>query len=253
MVAEPTYRSLIFAALYVPQRPLSREEATTFYRRVAPLFPDIDFKYEEAVEGRPFAIRMREQLGKRSATILIDTPDNNTIRLLVEQAWPKSSEVACQSADAVKQAFAEIISSDVRLHLVEARVRSQVSVRGQGQALESLQFAIMGEKAERLKALGNLSFFGVKYEIAPTGKISDGLSSPAREVQIEPLREDGYFFYIDVMSKWGRQILQPGTDPSRMDFAQGPLDREELTPSRYLQNVIEYLENQVASFLEANQ
>ena len=242
-----TYRGFVCAALYAPAREVSRDEAMALYGNLSKVcFPQLTLKYTPAAEGKPFSVMMEESYGRRQNRVSLDV-HGGLLRLVVQLDCPESYDVGCRQADEVAAAFGGIIGKSALRTLVECRLRAQMPVKGKP-ALEALKFAIMGAEASRLEPVGPISHFGVNYEVAAAGEINNALSAPFRQVTLEPLREDKDFYYIEVMSNWGRQLLKPRG--GQLEVVPGPLSLEsELLLSKYLGEVKGYIENQIGSFL----
>jgi hypothetical protein len=254
------YRGAIFAALYTPPLLLTRDQATGFYSKVADrVFPRLELQYTPAEEGKPFKVVMKETgEGRRTDTLTVDIPvdiHQGSLRIMLNQTWPESFAVACRKADEVLDVFGESVErlGECEIVLVEVRLRAQVPIR-KGTSKGYLVSKMMGDRAVSLEELGNVSFFGVHYDVAPSeGVISGPLDSPGRQVTVEPLRQEEGALYMEVMSNWGRHAMRmiPGK-PGQAELVPGPLSVEGETPkpSAYLAEVRSYIEESLCPFLE---
>lgn len=250
------YRAAIFAALYTPALLLTRDQATGFYSKVADrMFPKLELQYTPAEEGKPFKVVMKETgEGRRMDTLTVDI-HQGSLRIMLDQTWPESFAVGCRKADEVLDVFGETVErfSECEIALVEVRLRAQVPI-GKSTGKGYLVSKMMGDRAGSLQELGNVSFFGVHYDVAPSeGVISGPLDSPGRQVTVEPLRQEEGALYIEVMSNWGRHAMRmiPGK-PGQAELVPGPLSVEGETPkpSAYLAEARSYIEESLCQFLE---
>jgi hypothetical protein len=174
---------------------------------------------------------------------------------MLDQTWPESFDVGCRKADEVLGVFGESVErlSECEIALVEVRLRAQVPI-GKGTSEGYLVSKMMGDRAGSLQQLGNVFFFGVRYEVAPSeGVISGPLDSPGRQVTVEPLRQEEGALYIEVMSNWGRSAMRPiPGKPGQAELIPGPLSLEGETPkpSAYMAEVRSYVEESLCPFLE---
>jgi hypothetical protein len=252
------YRAVIYAALYAPALRLTRDQATGFYSRLAErLFPKLSLQYMPAEEERSFRIVMEEKgEGGRRDTLTADI-HQGLFRLMLHQEWPDSFDIASRKADEVIGIFRESVATlgDCEAHLVEVRVRAQVPVQ-QKSAKDYLVSRLMRDQSRDLDVLGPVAFFGFRYDVGPQGVFSSPLDSPAREVLVEPLRQEQGFLYLEVMSNWGRSAIQPLPDkPDQAELVPGPLSAADQLPkpSQYLGEVGNYLEQVLCPFLEKAQ
>jgi len=250
------YRGAIFAALYTPALRLTRDQATRFYSKVADrVFPRLELRYTPAEEDKPFKVVMEEKAeGRRTDTLTVDTHEG-FLRIRLDQAWPDSFAVACRKADEVLDVFKESVETfdGCEIALVEVRLTAQVPI-GKGTSEGYLVSKMMGDRAGSLQELGNVSFFGVHYDVgAAEGAITGPLDSPGRRVVVEPLRQEEGFLYLEIMSNWGRTAIRmiPGK-PGQVEMIPGPLSSEAQTPkpSAYLDEVRTYIETSLCQFLE---
>ena len=248
--AHHIYRSLVFASLYGPPVPISRAQAATFNERIAAqLFPHATFKYNPPKEPRKldFKVEIQEKDGKRGNLVVVDIL-HGALRCLVQQDYPESFTVAAEKADCVHKVFAPLACNTLA-QVMEARVRVQVGT-GTRSAQEFMAENVLGQRKGLVDDLGNVAFWGVKYEIAPAGVPSGPLEAPAREVTIEPLREERTSVYIEVMSKWGRTMGKADPEhPGTVQVASGPLGMEVLKPSDYFGEIRSYLTGTVFNFV----
>ena len=192
--------------------------------------------------------------GRRTDTLTVDI-HQGFLRIMLEQTWPDSFAVACRKADEVLAVFKESVEGfdDCEISLVEVRLRAQVPI-GKGTSEDYLVSKMMGDRAGSLHELGNVSFFGVHYGVAPSeGVIIGPLDSPGREITVEPLRQEEGFLYLEVMSNWGRHAMRmiPGK-PGQAELIPGPLssEAEKPNPTAYLDEVRSYIEESLCPFLE---
>jgi len=250
------YRGAIFAALYTPALLLTREQATGFYSKVADrVFPKLELRYTPAEEEKPFKVVMQEKgEGRRTDTLTVDI-HQGSLRIMLDQIWPESFDVGCRKADEVLDVFGETVErfTECEIALAEVRLRAQVPI-GKGTSKGYLVSKILGDRAGSLEELGNVSFLGVHYDVAPSeGVISGPLDSPGRQVTVEPLRQEEGALYMEVMSNWGRHAMRmiPGK-PGQAELVPGPLsvEGEIPKPSAYLAEVRSYIEESLCPFLE---
>jgi hypothetical protein len=232
------------------------------------VFPRLELRYTPAEptlcvggaapaeEEKPFKVVMQEKgEGRRTDTLTVDI-HQGSLRIMLDQTWPESFDVGCRKADEVLNAFGESVErlSECEIALVEVRLRAQVPI-GKGTSEGYLVSKMMGDRAGSLQELGNVSFFGVHYEVAPSeGVISGPLDSPGRQVTVEPLRQEKGALYIEVMSNWGRSAMRliPGK-PGQAELIPGPLmslEGETPKPSAYMAEVRSYVEESLCPFLE---
>ena len=246
------YRSVLYAAVYTPPVRLTRDQAMGLYKKIAESgFPKLNLEYSPD----EFKITMEEKgEGRRIDKITVDIVQGR-LRLLIDQAWPESFGVACKKADQIVEVFGEIVS-ECEVQISEARVRSQVPV-GIASSKDYMISTIMPTASTRLRNLGQIAFLGLRLQTAPElVGLSSHLDAPAREVTIEPLRQEPGFLYLEVMSNWGRQALRPVPEkPGQAELVPGPLSllSEPLKPSQYLDEVKGYIEDNLCPFLEKSQ
>jgi len=192
--------------------------------------------------------------GRRTDTLTVDT-HQGSLRIMLDQTWPESFAVGCRKADEVLDAFKESVETfdGCEIALVEVRLRAQVPI-DKGTGKDYLVTKMLGERGRALQELGNVSFFGVHYEVAPSeGVINGPLDSPGRRVTVEPLRQEEGALYIEVMSNWGRHAMRmiPGK-PGQAELIPGPLssEAEKPKPTAYLNEVRSYIEELLCPFLE---
>jgi len=252
------YRGVIVAALYTPGLSLTREQATGFYSKVADrVFPRLELQYTPAEEEKPFKIVMQEKgEGRRTDTLIVDI-QAGSLRIMLDQTWPDSFGIACRKADEVFDVFKESVEGlgDCDVALVEVRLRAQVSI-GKDTGKEYLVSRMLGERCRDLNELGNVTFFGVHYEVRPAeGVMASHLDSPGRQVSVEPLKQEAGFLYLEVMSNWGRTAIRPVPGkPGQAELIPGPLslipEGQTPKPSAYLEEARSYVEKSICRFLE---
>lgn len=251
------YRALIHAMVYAPAQAIPRDQATNLYNALAEeVFPGLGFKYtpEDRTKGResPFRIEMVEEKRGERNVILLDVPEaggGKSLRVLVQQLWPESSNVACQRADAVYARIRDIVGSR-EMQLVETRIRAQVAT-GQKRAVEFVGASLSAGKREKLASLGNVSHLGLVYECEPAFPVTDALGGAKRIVKVEPLREEKGWLFLEVMSQWGRRAVRPAEgDTGQTLLVPGPLELEVCPPSRYIEDAMAYTEETLCPFLE---
>jgi hypothetical protein len=122
------YRAAIYAALYTPPMSISRQTATSLYNDLAERgFQKLGFEYTPPDEDKSFSILMVEKgEGRRADSIQIDILQGS-LRLLFNQTWPDSFDVACKKADQVALAITNVLTG-CQIRLIEARIRSQVAI-----------------------------------------------------------------------------------------------------------------------------
>ncbi len=245
------YRALIFAYLYGPPVPVTREEALRVFGSLSKsLCPTASFKYEpsEGENRLGFKVLISEKEGRRSCGITLDV-HMGALRMRVDQSYPSSFQDGCERADDIL-AVIRPLASQSEEQLVEVRVRAQTATN-KDSAQEFIAANLLGGNAARLHRLGHLGHFGIRYEIAPEQKADGPLDRPAREVVVEPLREEGSSLYVEVMSKWGRALLRASKGGAGHDIVPGgPLTYSVLKPSQYFGEVSEYVTGTLCPFLE---
>jgi hypothetical protein len=251
MLAETIkYRALIYAAIYAPSRPIPRKEATKLYNALAEsVFQNLSFKYTPEGEGTKFCVEMVEKQGRQDNRIVLDIQKPQSLRVLLHQAWPDSSRVACDNADEVFRHVKDL-ASNREMQMAEARVRAQVSP-SERPAIAFLGMNLLGEKARRLDTLGDVSHLGVRYDVQPDFPATHALGGALRNVTAETLGEDRDCLYLEVMSQWGRRGVQL-VDPEKREakLVPGPLEIQTQPPSKYLEEVMEYVAQRLCPFLE---
>ena len=251
------YRALIHAIVYAPAQAIPRDQATGLYNALAEeVFPGLGFKYtpEDRAKGResPFKIEMVEEKRGERNLVVIDVPGaggGQSLRVLVQQLWPESSNVACQRADAVYERIREVVGSR-EMQLAETRIRAQVAT-GQRRAVDFVAASLSGDKRAKLGSLGNVQHLGLAYECEPVFPVTEALGGAKRTVKAEPLREEKGWLYLEVMSQWGRRAVRPaGGDASQALVVPGPLELEVCQPSRYIEDTMAYTTETLCPFLE---
>lgn len=250
------YRAAIYAAVYTPPLRLTRDQAVGLYKAIADSgFASLALKYTPEENEKPFKIFMEEMgEGRRIDKVTVDIVQGR-LRLLIDQEWPDSFGVACKKADQIVEVFGEIVS-ECEVQISEARVRAQVPI-GISSSKDYMISTLMPTASTRLQNLGQIEFLGLRLQTAPElVGLSSHLCAPAREVTIEPLRQEPGFLYLEVMSNWGRQALRPVQGkPGQAELVPGPLAllSGPLKPSEYLGEVKEYMEDNLCPFLEKGQ
>jgi len=248
------YRGVIYANLFASPVSVSREQATKLYTSLATaLFPKLKLEYTPAEEDVPFKIVMKEEgQGRRADSITLDI-SNGQLRLLIDQKWPDSLGVACKRADQVWSIYRETIPEG-QVQLAEARLRAQLPIP-RPSAKDYLAEQLMGKAQANLSSLGNVSFVGMSYQVSPELEHAvSPLEGAAREVKIEPLRQEEGFLYVEVMSNWGRLAVKMSLDRSgEAQIVPGPLELEPETPApaKYIEEIRDYIAERICPFLEA--
>ena len=251
------YRALTHAMVYAPAQAVPRDEATGLYNALAEnVFPGLGFKYtpQDRTKGRESSFRaeMAEKKRGERNLVVLDVPKEaggQSLRVLIQQLWPESSNVACQRADAVYERICDVVGSR-EMQLAETRVRAQVAT-GQKGAVDFVATSLSGDKRAKLEGLGNVQHLGLAYECEPVFPVTEALGGAKRTVKIEPLREEKGWLYLEVMSQWGRRAVQPtGSDASQVRLVLGPLELEMCQPSRYIQDTMAYTAETLCPFLE---
>jgi hypothetical protein len=244
------YRSLIFSFVYGPPVPVTRKDASSFNESISELLPHASFKYSppKAPDNLDFKVEIQQQEGRRREMVLVDV-FQGALRFLGQQDFPESSTIAYERADEMHKAMSELASSTT-VQMVEVRIRAQLGTQ-KPSALKYLVESVLGEKAKRVSELGNVNLLGLKYEVSPKDGASSPLDAPARQVVIEPLRDEQSSLYVEVMSKWGRVRAtpvqgQPGTVRASPD---GPLNVGVLEPSKYFEEVSAYVSGSICGFV----
>lgn len=252
------YRAVIYGALYEPAFLLTRAHATHFFETLAErAFPKLNLQYNPAEEDKPFSMVMKEDgAGKRRDTVSLNV-FQGLLRVLVDQAWPDSFDVACRKAGEVVDALSESVPEleSRRRALIEVRLRAQVPVPiKRSTSVSFLAQSLMGNRGAKLESLGSVSLIGFRYEVSPaTGSISGPLDCPGRVVAIEPLRQEQGFLYLEVMSNWGSRAIRPSSESAgEVELVPGPLGMDSVIPgpSEYLHEAKRYTEEVVCPFLE---
>ena len=251
------YRAFVHAVVYSPGCLMPRPQATLLYNSLAErVFPGLGFRYtpqERAKGGASFKIEMVEEKQGEQNLVVLDVPDMagaRSLRVLIQQTWPESSYVASQRADAVYALVREALG-EREAQLAETRVRAQVAT-GRVDAFELMASSLSEEMRSRLPNLGNVQHLGLSYVCEPVFPVTDPLGGAKRTVNVEPLREEKGWLYLEVMSQWGLRAFQPPEDGSGApNVIPGPLEIETCAPSRYIEETMSYITGSVCPFLEA--
>lgn len=243
-------RSVTFAAVHAPIIKIERDHAKELWSGWTSIhhLENLSLEFSPATDKTPAKLTCKQADGRLKHGIAIDV-HNGGLRLLMDQSFPASLTVAGKLVDEVYKKAQSVVFKQTKVHLMEARIKASMPVSTNAPAMESLQFAFMGGRANALAQLGRLSHVGFNCEIQPgSDEPKDSLDEPIRQITIEPLRENSNYFYIEVMSNWGRQrtIVEDG----QVSAARGPLDLEENVPSVYIEEVLSYIEKHVAKLLE---
>ena len=249
------YRCLVYAFIYGPPVQITREQGSSLSDKIARDFlPRASFQYFPSSEPgkHDFKISIQEKDGRRSVAITVGLMQG-ALRFLVDQAWPESFKVACDTADGITRLFTPFVEGRTELQLAEARLRVQVGTETES-AQAFLLKALFSRRAQELSGLGNVAHFGIKYDVTPTPGPTGPLDAPFRQVAIEPLREEDTSLYVEAMSNWGRILAQavPGQPGAVKAVPSGPLTFGVRPPSEYLKDIEKYLVAKVYPFLRGD-
>jgi len=246
------FRDVIYASLLAPPISASREQATQLYTKLADaLFPKLKLEYTPE-QDVPFKIVMEEEGEARRRDCITVDICNHQLRLLVHQTWPDSFSLACKKADQVWAIFRDTVPGG-EVHLAEVRLRAQLPIPVPS-AKEYLTQRLLIDTKRDLPGLGNVSFLGIKFEVSPElEEPFSTLGSPARNVLIEPLRQEAGFLYLEVMSNWGRLALRMNPEtPGEAQIIPGPLRTSDVAATEYIGEVRDYISECICPFLEGN-
>ena len=254
------YRAALYAAIYAPPVKLTRDQATTLYKRLAnEIFPNLQLQYVPETETQPFRISMKEADGPRVDTVIVDVQPTSALRLLVRQDWPDAFAIACKKADTVREVFDDTVQQapiEAQIELTEARIRADVPVGGDS-AQKYLMARMMGEREHAPIGSGQLAHWGIHFEVRPSEPASEeSVAGPCRDVTVEPLRDDPTKLYLEVMSNWGRKAIRPHREKKgQLELVSGPLDVSGAVPqpSAHMEEVRSYIEKELCPFLEEGQ
>lgn len=256
MVPSITTRSVHFALLFGPPRMIQRAEASTVYDRVCERLHIDDFEFQytsaaEAPQSQGFSIRLRRREGRGSFGVVVDNPNiQHPVRLLVEYEWPPSPEHVLEQFDPAAEAVFSALpceSGDWQKVFAEVRLRAHTAVHKRT-ALEFLRHEFLQAPSAWVEDLGQpLAFIGCRFQTLSVGPFDEALSSPARELSLEVLREDPTCLYVELMTQWPQVPAVRGqnfVDPAKLRVFNEP-------PSRYVEAEYDFLTNSLQRLLGA--
>jgi hypothetical protein len=251
--------------LFGPPRIISRSEASRLYDCICNglRLDDFAFRYNAPAQAVApgsigFAIRLERKEGRGAFGITVDNPNiKNPVRLLLSYMWPPTVEhVKDQFDHAAAIVFNTLTGPWQKVH-AEVRLQAQSGAAGAG-ALEYLRGEFANARREWVGALGQpLTFMSLRFEIA-SAKPEHPLDAPARQLTIEPLREDARSLYFELVSQW-LQIPNVAVPPGEgIEAAQltGGIDMASLRPiesppSEYLQEAYTFLSERLQDLTRA--
>lgn len=259
MVPSLTTRSVHFAFLFGPPRVIQRTEASVLYDRVCEKLhiDDFEFQYTSARENAPsqgsqgFSIRLRRREGRGVFGVVVDNAKiDQPVRLLVEYEWPPSLPHVLEQFDpAVDAVFGALPCDAGEWQKVFAEVRLRAHARLQKRtSLEFLRSEFLHAPSTWIDDIGKpLAFIGCKFQALSTGPFDEPLSSPARELSVEVLREDPTCLYVELVTQWPQVPAVRGqafVDPTMLRAFNEP-------PSRYVGAEYDFLTRSLQTLLGA--
>lgn len=246
-----TIRGAMFAYLFGPGRIIERDEASDIHGAICDALghDEMVFQYNPipnpaspAMKGFRINMLLQDERGRYEVIMDFSGMPNNPIRLLMSYEWPPSMQYAKEQFDLTAQAVFETMDGSSMKVSAEARMRGQVSVRG-NDALMYIQNNLMNFDRGWLEKFGRpMSFASVKLgsESAYDG---NPLESPRRELNIEILREDPRSLYLELVSQWPQFSY---TAKQSGMFEADSIRPIKDKPGEYLEEAYNFLKKRIA-------
>jgi hypothetical protein len=205
---------------------------------------DFAFKYttptqEQSPQSKGFSIQLERKEGRGAFGVTIDNENvQKPIRLLLSYTWPPSLEHVRDQFDLVAENVFEVLEGEWQKVHAEVRLRAQCGVR-EGDALRFLRQEMVKLPSDWIDSLGEpLRFMSLRFDTASARPVGSSLEAPARQLSLEPLREDPNSLYFELVCTW-RQIPDAGVAPGTIDIDS--LRRIDAKPSEYVSSAHDFL------------
>jgi hypothetical protein len=213
---------------------------------------DLGFRYTPLGDldkpgSKGMSITLHRKEGQGQFRVSIEMPSvNMPIRLLFSYDHPSSRQPAEEAFDMAYKAVFSVLEGNWTRVVAEVRLHAQCDTK-ENNGLAFITRSFLNLDREWLNELGNpLMSSSIKFLVGATPPVTENqLEGPARELQIEVLREDPRCVYLELMEQWPQLptiLMEP-------PVAIGPLTirRIDGKPSEYIGDAYAYLKERVES------